>query len=100
MQKLQKTYELISSLLLNISHFYIKVQPEERTRYKNELYDGNPSNGGSIPAYDRTPSFLETVLTSHGVHANSYFILVSAGQSGRGVRLTTPFYQLQVKFTI
>jgi len=39
MQKLQKTCELISSLLLNISHMYINVQLEERTLYKNELYD-------------------------------------------------------------
>jgi len=34
MQKLEKTFELISSLLLNMSHVYIKVQPEERSRYK------------------------------------------------------------------
>jgi hypothetical protein len=37
----------------------------------------DPSNRGSILTSDRTPSFLETVLTCHGFHqTNSYFISI------------------------
>jgi len=71
MQKLQKTRGLISSLQLSISHLYIIVSPEDRSQYNNELCNGYPNNHGSLLASDKTPSSLETVLTSHGVHTNS-----------------------------
>ena len=76
MQKLQKTYELISSLQLSISHLYIKVQPEDYSLYNKEVCDGYPSNRGSVLTSDKTHSFLETVLTCHGVNTNSYFISI------------------------
>jgi hypothetical protein len=62
MQKLQKTYEAISSLLLNIAHLYINVEPGERIRYYNELCDGYPTKNSSLLASDKKPSFLATVL--------------------------------------
>jgi hypothetical protein len=39
MQKVQKPYWLISSLLLSMAHLFINVEPGERSRYYNELCD-------------------------------------------------------------